>query len=289
MDENKRAQKYAYLNYLSTSELENILRADLDAPESDPERTLYILEVIERRDPEHAAAREADTDRAWEEFQAYYDVPEGQDRTLYPSEPPKKKLHPAFFGKRHPRLRQAALIAAMLALLMLGASALGFDGFSKMIGLWTDEEFHFVSTGSAASSTDISPENMAYESLEEALNAYDVIEHVCPRFIPKGFQQVELIVENMPEEGYTDFHALYANDNSSLSITISKNTTPQYMTYEKDKSPVEIYEQLEIPHYFYQNINSNAVAWVNGSFECLIQGEVTLDELKEMVNSIYER
>ena len=289
MDENKRAQKYAYLNYLSTSELENILRADLDAPESDPERTLYILEVIERRDPEHAAAREADTDRAWEEFQAYYDVPEGQDRTLYPSEPPKKKLHLAFFGKRHPRLRQAALIAAMLALLMLGASALGFDGFSKMIGLWTDEEFHFVSAGSAASSTDISPENMAYESLEEALEAYKINTPVISTRLSKDFILKELTVEEDSETKEIYFYSLYNYNESPFSISIAHRFRQSDFTYEKDDTLVDVYESHGISHYIYQNNGFVSASWCNGLLECTMYGKIQTDELKEIIDSIYER
>lgn len=85
-DENK----YAYLDQLSTRELREILRADIDSPESgDDEAIFYILEVMEKREREHPSDASSDLDRCWNDFQTLYHTPEGAGRALYPTEDPE--------------------------------------------------------------------------------------------------------------------------------------------------------------------------------------------------------
>ena len=86
MAKSSGSEKYAYLNRLSTEQLEELLRADIESPESgDVDVIFHILEVIEKREEEHPTGRLPDEDRAWAEFQQYYNIPEGEGRSLYPT------------------------------------------------------------------------------------------------------------------------------------------------------------------------------------------------------------
>ena len=81
----KNDEKYAYLNRLSTEQLEELLRMDMEMAEPGNEDVVFhILEVIEQREDEHPTGRIPDVDKAWAEFQEYYNVPEGADDSLYP-------------------------------------------------------------------------------------------------------------------------------------------------------------------------------------------------------------
>ena len=74
----KNSEKYAYLNRLSTEQLEELLRMDIEETEPGNEDVVFhILEVIEQRENEHPMCRIPDVDKAWAEFQEYYNVPEG--------------------------------------------------------------------------------------------------------------------------------------------------------------------------------------------------------------------
>ena len=42
--------------------------------------------MIEQREDEHPTGRIPDVDKAWAEFQEYYNIPEGVDASLYPCE-----------------------------------------------------------------------------------------------------------------------------------------------------------------------------------------------------------
>ena len=92
MAKNSCNEKYAYLNRLSTQQLEKLLRADIESPKSGDQGVIfYILEVIERREEEHPTGRLPDEDKAWEEFQKYYNIPEGEGLSLYPAEDDEKE------------------------------------------------------------------------------------------------------------------------------------------------------------------------------------------------------
>lgn len=83
----KNSEKYAYLNRLSTEQLEELLRMDVEESKPGNEDVVFhILEVIEQRENEHPTGRIPDVDKAWAEFQEYYNVPEGADTSLYPCE-----------------------------------------------------------------------------------------------------------------------------------------------------------------------------------------------------------
>ena len=74
----KNDEKYAYLNRLNTEQLEELLRMDMEMAEPGNEDVVFhILEVIEQREDEHPTGRIPDVDKAWAEFQEYYNIPEG--------------------------------------------------------------------------------------------------------------------------------------------------------------------------------------------------------------------
>lgn len=76
----KNDEKYAYLNRLNTEQLEELLRMDMEMAEPGNEDVVFhILEVIEQREDEHPTGRIPDVDKAWAEFQEYYNIPEGVD------------------------------------------------------------------------------------------------------------------------------------------------------------------------------------------------------------------
>ena len=106
----KNDEKYAYLNRLNTEQLEELLRMDMEMAEPGNEDVVFhILEVIEQREDEHPTGRIPDVDKAWAEFQEYYNIPEGGDASLYPceTEPDASSENPAEFSHpRRPRLHR---------------------------------------------------------------------------------------------------------------------------------------------------------------------------------------
>ena len=96
----KNDEKYAYLNRLNTEQLEELLRMDMEMAEPGNEDVVFhILEVIEQREDEHPTGRIPDVDKAWAEFQEYYNIPEGVDAFCIPVKPsltPAPRIQPSF-------------------------------------------------------------------------------------------------------------------------------------------------------------------------------------------------
>ena len=90
-------QNYAYLSRLSTQKLLELLAA-APAPAETPEDKAYIdaiVEVVLEREERHPTGLLPDPEQAWEEFQQYYNTPEGEDLSLYPATSPLSDRVPA--------------------------------------------------------------------------------------------------------------------------------------------------------------------------------------------------
>ena len=48
------------------------------------------------------------------------------------------------------------------------------------------------------------------------------------------------------------------------------------------------YEINGMHHDMVSNYENNLVAWTNENVECIIQGDLSMDELKQMIDSIYK-
>ena len=92
------------LQYLSETELNELLLAE----ETDAETVLRIL----KRQHVQMPTDPMDMERAWQDFQALYNTPEGQGRSLYPNAS-------AAVRRKRPSPRILAAMAACLALLAM--------------------------------------------------------------------------------------------------------------------------------------------------------------------------
>ena len=293
--------KYAYLRGKPAEELNELLELAV-SPEGADEDEAYVdalLAELAAREytPE---GRAAETDRAWRAFQSAYNTEEGQRQSLYPDEPPQEAkpgdVVPLTTSRRKRRLRRALILAAVIACLLALCvpTALGYQGFFDMLGQWTDEQFHFGEASSGAAVDEnakpIPPaEEKTYQSIEEALEDYQVTIPLMPRYIPDGFEIRDLQIDNdLAELSEMEFWAIYFNGDRPLTIAFSWSSAPQSRTYEKDDNPVELYEKGGITHYLFQNVGHNVATWYRDGYECVISGEIAADELKTMIDSIYE-
>ena len=147
-------QNYAYLSRLSTQKLLELLAA-APAPAETPEDKAYIdaiVEVVLEREERHPTGLLPDPEQAWEEFQQYYNTPEGEDLSLYPAEnpgtapsepaPSQTEYRPQRRPKRH-FFRRVVIVAAVVVCIAL-PPALGFENVFQLIGAWTDDIFLFI-------------------------------------------------------------------------------------------------------------------------------------------------
>lgn len=300
------SRKYAYLEQLSTERLEELLTLDSDpsSDQEDEELIDAIMEVILRRESEHPTGRLTDVDKAWEDFQKYYNTPEGEGLSLYPDEDvgaERPDIHiqdptPITPRIKHNRLKRLLLSAAIVACLIVFGlpPAMGYTSFFEMIGQWTESIFHFAPQGGETNPSHLGTDKSAlsgkYDTLQEALEAFGITEDVVPAWIPENFTTNGAVTNYSPDFGETEISALYEDNGERLiSILILDRELSEARTYEKNGNPVIQFHTGDVTHYIFENGEKYTATWYVGTLECSIVTNLSLDDLQKMIESIYER
>lgn len=297
----KNNEKYAYLNRLSTEQLEELLRMDMEESKPGNEDVVFhILEVIEQRENEHPTGRIPDVDKAWAEFQEYYNVPEGADTSLYPceTEPDGSSESLAeFSSRRRPRLRRwlkqglvAVIAVAAVFGGMVAAQASGIDVFGT-IGRWTDDVFHFVPSADENNQTtgahagENAPE---YSALREALASLGIDENLAPTWLPDGFEAGNLEIASSTIGDTVNFVA--SNENgATFSLDIIRYTSTDYLSgtqFEKDAENIEQYSNSQQTFYILSNVDTITATWSDGLLVEQIAGNISDEDMKKIIDSI---
>ena len=283
MSENRNRGTRDFSNYdaMSTEELENILRLDSEAPleqESDTELMLHIMEVLANRTTQNNTGKTAF--ESWQDFQQNYlnEDEENIESTVVNFVPSKTHHH---------WLRRFVAVAATLALVVGLASTAGamkWDAIWNAVAKWASDTFSFV-MNDQPETTGPSPNNIhAYSSLQEALKQAKFRYDLIPTWIPDGYLLEEVAILENPVQRI--FAARYKNEKQVLKITVRiySNTDPEKV--EINDSLLDIYTHNSLDYYIFSNYNELRAVWLIDSYECNISGELTIEELKMMIDSI---
>lgn len=293
-------QNYAYLSRLSTQKLLELLAA-APAPAETPEDKAYIdaiVEVVLEREERHPTGLLPDPEQAWEEFQQYYNTPEGEDLSLYPAEnpgtapsepaPSQTEYRPQRRPKRH-FFRRVVIVAAVVVCIAL-PPALGFENVFQLIGAWTDDIF-LLNNVSSLEGNEIEADKKSVD-IEEILGELNYSENIFPTWIPEGFELEKVITNEFVLSGKTELCIHYKNGQTRELITFTYNVynsiaSGTMTAFEKDANALEEYFVGDVTHYIFENLGKYIAVWNQNNIECAISGDVSLTELKEMLNSIY--
>ena len=203
--------------------------------------------------------------------------------------------HPA----RHRLLRTGQLVAALVALLLLltvATAAAGYDIW-RMLAEWTAEQITLAPGQIEYIDPDdlhIPEEPGEYTDLQEALTAYGLNRSVVPKWLPEGFVQIHLDIEAAAKGSLIIFYALYQWEKNPLVIQVNiyledeERVYDSFGNFQKDEGDPIPYEAGGITHLLTTNAGRPVALWANGPAECYIGGNITMEELKQMIDSIYE-
>ncbi len=261
----------SYCDTMTTEELEEILRLDAEMPErqeSDTEKILYIMEVLaeRKRNTSHTGKTALE---AFGSFKQNY-------------MPKTDNTAPIKVKSRCPRwVRSLTAAAAVLAILLAGsvtAKAFGFNVWKAVIQ-WTQETFHFGNWGNSDPKS-----NLSYKSLQEAMEKGNTPAWLAPTHIPHGFILVDITVERTPLKNV--YTAIYTNAEKDIVITVQDHLSEDPYYVEQSEGLLEEYEVSGIIYYIFSDIDLMKAKWLTDSFECSISGNITIEELKTMIDSI---
>lgn len=298
MSKNNQYESDAYLDQLSMEQLEDLLRADLNSPdEENDEAVFHILEVMKKREKENPTGRLPDKNKAWKEFQEYYNIPEGEGESLYPtySEPENDDKNIQTLKTNEPRtrprfrMRRGLVVAAILIVMfgsMLTAQAAGVDVFGA-IGRWTKENFQFV-----LPTTNQSDTVGINDDFQKASEKFGLPSSFVPTWCPEGFTSAEPLEEHIKNHS-DSISCQYTNttENKFYLVTISQYYSADVLNatvFEKDDSSVITYQSNGKNFYIFSNLENLTATWADENYCITITGEITLDQIKNIIDSIGE-
>lgn len=271
---NRSNPDFSKYDSMSIGELEEILRADAQGPErddSDVDEILYVMEVLAKKRRENGTAGKTALE-AYQEFQQHY-LPMVEEESK-----PKRKSNIIPF-------RRIAAVAASLVLvfsLSVTANAFSFKDVWNAVVTWAQETFSF-STGVAVSEPTPN-ENIQYSSLHDILLANNRSITCVPQWIPETYVFEEVFVSESPvQETYV---AVYLSGENMLKITVQSFLDGAPEQIEESSNLLELYTVSGIDYYIFENHDQLQAVWIIDTFECYISGELSIDEIKLMIDSI---
>lgn len=267
---NRKNRDFSRYDAMKTEELEEILRLDAEAPdgaESDVELILYVMGVLaERRNNANITGKNAQ--EAWKSFEQNY-------------MPKERKL---IFPHHVRRMIAAAAVLALLIMLPVSAKALKLDELWDVVAKWAKETFSFVSSGDVDVDGPAVNDNDEFSSLKEALEKNEQDSSIVPTWIPDGFvlEKIETVVTPTQEI----YRAFYLNGEDELRIRVQTYLTNDIQNTEIEDDYLEVYTVSGVKYYIFENLDQLQIIWIVDNYECIISGDLSIDEANAMINSI---
>ena len=186
-------------------------------------------------------------------------------------------------------IQMVAIITVML-FSMVTAQAFGFDIFGA-IARWTSSTFHFSTEETTFATIGKYPvaegEQKSYDSLQAALDDFNISGEVAPTWIPERFE-LQAVTASVSSNRLCLKSDYIAPDNSFIFIRYKSYVSSRQTEIEKDLKQANLYHLNGLEYYLISDKSLEKAIWINGQLECLIYGTISHQELKEIINSIYE-
>lgn len=246
------------LEEMTTEELEQILCADAAKPETeetDREMLQQVMDLLAQRrrsGPNPATPVE----EAYASFQENY-----------------MSAATAFRWKKAWQ-RGLSAAAAVLAVAVLGSATAGAFGYDVWgtVAKWTQEIFYFSTepTGDTPAAEMISREEIAAK--------------LFPTWLPEGYTLESLQTTDTPDQRSVE--ATYRKDGQLLRFLATTYLPENPLYMHQSGGSAEVYETGGICYYIFPNLHRLNAAWLADGYECRISGILTVDEMKQMIDSI---
>lgn len=176
----------------------------------------------------------------------------------------------------------AGIAATCAICLVVTANAFGLNPIRAVLN-WAEGIIQIYSNPSGVMElpVDIPSE---YHSLEEALTANSISTKGCPTWIPQDFSLYSVRVRK--SDGIIKCTASYESERGELIIRVSKRTTYNSTAIEECDDGGWVYYYNDVEYYIVSNFDWAKAGWEDGLNSYVVSGQVSEDELKEIINSI---
>ena len=197
-------------------------------------------------------------------------------------------------AKRPSRRALAKVISiAAAAAVLLGTvtcQALGLDVFGA-IARWTAAIFQLEDPATPYATIRTVPldegEEAHYDTLEEAVEAFGITAPIVPQWIPERFALTDVSASN--KSGGVLIYADYESEDAILQVRFNEIISTDFNSLEQQGDKVETYFSGGLKHYLLSDLDREKAFWQNGALECQITGNLSRQEVKDIIDSIYLR
>ena len=279
MSEMEKREEISRYDSMSTEELQEILRkhahGELDT-EPDTDKLFEIMEVLSARRQQQEPQAFRSDEEALAEFRQHYMPKEKED------------VKPKVIRFPNRMLKTVAAVLAVVIMFAVGTSitakAFHVDIWSRFAN-WTKEIFQFTDQPQGTEPKNPKKEhNAELESLQDAIGQEKITENLVPTWMPNEYKSKDLQVVRTPR--VLNISAVYEKDGSELIIKIRQTIGVQAEQVEKNDDLLETYTIDGVEYYIFSNTETLQAAWSIGEFECIVIGEITLEDMKAMIDSI---
>jgi hypothetical protein len=281
-DQNRRKHDFSMYDAMTTEALEEILRLDAEAPNgqaTDGELLLYVMEVLAQR-KQNSDNPGKTAQKAWESFQQHY-LPSEEDCVIH-TEKFKKPVRSNSPWLR--RLTAAAAVIALVVCLSATANAFGWQDIWNAVAKWAKETFSFVSNGNGQDTEPAADDARQYTSFQELLAKAGQNVDMIPTWIPDGYALQDILVDETPVR--KSYVAFYRKGETLIRISVQTHISSDPEKIEINENLIDIYETSGIKYYVFTNMDQKKVTWIKDSYECYISGDLPIEEIETMIESI---
>ncbi len=253
-----------------------------------------ILAVLREKAPFHHPHT---TEEMWSEFRSEHaeefaelGIRKNEDAEEVIDEEPKadviekqSRTKPAVaHSRRGRRFLRAAMVAAAMVVFIIAAtvtaSAMGYNLWG-WIPKWNSELLNFESE-----SPQTEANNDDLHSIRYVLTSLGIDEPLYPTWLPEDMERKEI---KFNEDPLFLFESFQGNDRY-LSITISPISGSESAVYQKEQNSPQEYTRNNTVHFVFANTNEITAVWYTENHTTLIVGNITFDEMKQIIDSVYE-
>lgn len=249
----------------------------------DTERLNALLDRLDEAAPlPQPVSAEESLERFHQKFADKFAAIEAESAGTSVSSPEKKR-------SKHGPLK-IFIIAAVL-IILLGTVTVQAGGWNPLAALarWTSEIFQIGGSSVDYAAVRTRPlevgESASYDTLREAVDAFGIDAPIIPQWIPERFTLDEVVASN--RSGSVLIYADYSSDDGTFQIRYKETPKLDLSSIEIESSDEETHWKKGIKHYILTDLGYEKAFWQNGELECQMFGDVSEQELKDIINSIY--
>ena len=128
-------------------------------------------------------------------------------------------------------------------------------------------------------------ETKEYDTVQAAVDALEITDPLMPNWVPERYESPNVSVHR--EASGISIHVTYESETNALKFQYREASRADQQLIEKDSAMEHSYLAGNILHYIIADKTETKILWANGNFECRASGDISEQEAREIIKSIY--